>query len=175
MTSKGQWHIKRIWIQHTYLLRFPKTYNMSRFCDFSSLTFDDLSRPQMTSDPKNSNRFLKHKLSAFQKHSVWKKSKKSFFRSIFKYVLLGWVGEGVCHCTSVLSSAPHAPHFLFSAPHAPHAPHFLFSAPHAPHAPRFLFSLLQVSTFTLLLELIKSKPELGTGQPQLVFKYCQIL
>ena len=40
---------------------------MSRFCDFSSLTFDDLSRPLVTSDPKNSNRFLKLKLSAFQK------------------------------------------------------------------------------------------------------------
>ena len=77
---------------------------MSRFCNFSSLTFDDLSRPQMTSDPKNNYRFLKHKLSAFQKHIVWKKSKKSLFRSIFKYVLLSvclCVRVSVCQCVCV--------------------------------------------------------------------------
>ena len=53
------------------------------------MTFNDLSRPQMTSDHKNSNRFISSLVSAFQKHIGWKKSKKSFFRSIFKYELQG--------------------------------------------------------------------------------------
>merc|ERR1712030_217870 len=100
-----------------WVIRFPKIYNMSRFCYFSSLTFDDLSRPQMTSDPKNNYRFLKHKLSAFQKHIVWKKSKKSLFRSIFKYVLLSvcpcvCVSVCVCVCPSYTSLHLSAPHFL---------------------------------------------------------------
>ena len=43
----------------------------------------------MTSDPKNSKRFISSLASAFQKHSVWKKSKNSLFRSIFKYDLRG--------------------------------------------------------------------------------------
>ena len=53
------------------------------------MTFNDLSRPQMTSDPKNSNRFICSLVSAFQKHIGWKKSKKSLFRSIFKYEQAG--------------------------------------------------------------------------------------
>ena len=71
----------------------------------------------MTSDPKNNYRFLKHKLSAFQKHIVWKKSKKSLFRSIFKYVLLSvcpcvCVSVCVCVCPSYTSLHLSAPHFL---------------------------------------------------------------
>ena len=62
---------------------------MSRFCSFSNLTFDDLSRPQMTSDPKNFDRFISSLVSAFQKYTVYKKSKISLFRSIFKYELCG--------------------------------------------------------------------------------------
>ena len=107
-----------------WVIRFPKIYIMSRFCYFSSLTFDDLSRPQMTSDPKNNYRFLKHKLSAFQKHIVWKKSKKSLFRSIFKYVLLSvcpCVSVSVClcvctSCTSLHLTAPHLPSLTIPNP-----------------------------------------------------------
>ena len=62
---------------------------MSRFCSFSNLTFDDLSRPQMTSDPKNFDRFISSLVSAFQKYTVYKKSKISLFMSIFKYELRG--------------------------------------------------------------------------------------
>ena len=91
-------------------VRFPKTYNMSRFCYFSNLTFDDLSRPQMTSDHKNSNRFISSLVSAFQKHIGWKKSKKSLFRSIFKYANKErarlFHHTGLFHHTT---GAPHAP------------------------------------------------------------------
>ena len=53
------------------------------------MTFDDLSRSQMTSDLKNSNRFITSLVSAFQKHIGWKKSKNSLFKSIFMYELHG--------------------------------------------------------------------------------------
>ena len=43
----------------------------------------------MTSDPKNFKRFISSLVSALQKHIVWKKSKKSLFRSIFKCDLRG--------------------------------------------------------------------------------------
>ena len=58
----------------------------------------------MTSKLRNNYRFLKHKLSAFQKYIVRKKSKKSLFKSIFKYVLLSvclCVRVSVCQCVSV--------------------------------------------------------------------------
>ena len=75
------------------------------------MTFNDLSRPQMTSDPKNSNRFICSLVSAFQKHIGWKKSKKSLFRSIFKYELLfpsPSPSPSVCtSCTSLHLTSPH--------------------------------------------------------------------
>ena len=44
------------------------THTAVRSYNMLILTFDDLSRSQMTSDPKNSNRFISSLVSAFQKH-----------------------------------------------------------------------------------------------------------
>ena len=87
---------------------------MSRFCPFSMLTSNDLSRTQMTSNTKNSNTFISSLVSAFQKHSVWKKWKISLFRSILKYDLRGLKWPE----TKILSKG-----FCLTIPHAPHAPH----------------------------------------------------
>ena len=61
-----------------------------KFLPFWTLTFDDLSRPQMTSDGKNSNKFILSLVSAFQKHIVWKKSKNHFSGPFSSTCSMGW-------------------------------------------------------------------------------------
>ena len=48
------------------------------------MTFNDLSRPQMTSDRKNFDRGRKRSISGFRKYIPCKKSKFSIFKSIFE-------------------------------------------------------------------------------------------
>ena len=143
-------------IQHTYLSRFPKRYHMSRFCSFSNLTFDDLSRPQMTSDPKNLNRFISSLVSAFQKYTVYKKSKISLFRSIFKYELCGlkWPETKIhpSRASNNCLTIPHHPSYL--NPHTSYLnPHTSYLIPHTSYfIPRFLFSWVRTSLNALLIE-----------------------
>ena len=117
---------------------------MSRFCPFSNLTFHDLSRAQMTSDPKNSKRLISSSVSAFQKHSGWKKSKKSFSKPFSSTTSTDRNGRKPKLPHFYLSSnscstvhAPHAPQSTFHIPHSTfHIPHSTLHIPHStPHIP----------------------------------------
>ena len=80
----------------------------------------------MTSDPKNSNTFISILVLAFQKNIVWKKSKNSLFRSIFKYDLRGlkWsetkINPQRLRFDHPSTSLMHLNYHSLIAPHAPH-------------------------------------------------------
>jgi hypothetical protein len=54
-----------------------------------NLTSNDLLRPRMTSDLKNSNRSILRSVSGFQKHIVCKKSRKLIFKAILAWCRAG--------------------------------------------------------------------------------------
>ena len=117
--------------QYGYSILTPHSFKKHIICWFWTLTSNDLSWAKMTSDPTNSKRLIPSLVSAFQKHSVWKKSKNSLFRSIFKYELRGlkWPETKIIpqrllltiphhpSCTSI--TIPHHPSQSLTIPHHP--------------------------------------------------------